>query len=204
MLKLLKFSFIFNLYQHLVGTNGYLKMYADKFINSNIQDNTVVSLLDIGCGSGNMIPFLNKNINYTGIDYEQDYINYAVKKYPNCKFLCNSVTDNIKLDEKFDFVVAEAILTNLDDSKAECLLNIIKNYAKDNCRIIISDTNYGKNPTKFEQFLYDNEVGKSMRTKEQLTALISKHFKINNITEVDRAYKLIPYKKIIFECSPIL
>ena len=201
MKKFIQFHFAFNMYQKLIGGSAYLHNYAKSFINPYIQDNTELNMLDLGCGTGNLLPFLKKNINYTGVDYSQDYINYAKKKFPSRKFICSSVTDELNLDTHYDFIVCEAVITNLDDEKSAQTFENIKKYAKPDCHIIISDTNFGKNSTKFENFLYTHERGKYLRTKEQLTALISKHFKINNISEIDRAYRLIPYKKIVFECS---
>ena len=52
----------------------WLKRYSNKFILPEInkrKDN--IFLLDIGCGTGNLIPYLPENINYMGIDYSQNY-----------------------------------------------------------------------------------------------------------------------------------
>ena len=75
-----------------------------------ITDNT--SLLDYGCGLGHLNDYINlngyKNINYTGIDINPNYITYAIMRYPGQRFLC---TDIEPIDEKFDYVIGSGVFT---------------------------------------------------------------------------------------------
>ena len=59
---------------------------------SEISNLATSTLLDIGCGQGDLYPFLCQlfeNIEYTGIDINSQSVEIAKERYPNCKFICN-------------------------------------------------------------------------------------------------------------------
>lgn len=65
------------------------------------------SILDVGCGFGNIIPYIadkTDSLNYTGIDLVPEFIKEARKIYPENKFL---VGDFFKqpLEKKFDIII---------------------------------------------------------------------------------------------------
>tara|TARA_B110001452_G_scaffold112645_1_gene93498 strand:+ start:281 stop:949 length:669 start_codon:yes stop_codon:yes gene_type:complete len=69
------------------------------------------SILDVGCGFGDFIKYLNlnkiKNFKYVGVDIIEDFINEAKKLYPNddIKFYKSNFID-LELSEKFDYGIA--------------------------------------------------------------------------------------------------
>ena len=80
-----------------------------------IEDNA--SILDIGCGTGNLIKYLKETIqfnekNYTGIDFSQEMVNYCKIKYPQSSFLKGDLLESdrkseyyLELYDKYDYVV---------------------------------------------------------------------------------------------------
>ena len=69
------------------------------------------SILDVGCGFGDFIKYLNlnkiKNFKYVGVDIIEDFINEAKKLYLNddIKFYKSNFID-LELSEKFDYGIA--------------------------------------------------------------------------------------------------
>ena len=66
------------------------------------------SILDIGCGFGDLLGFLNKkrlNVKYTGIDINQKFIELAKKKHPNSYFEVRDI-EKKSFKKKFDWVFA--------------------------------------------------------------------------------------------------
>jgi len=64
------------------------------------------SLLDLGCGLGHLIDFLEKReveVSYTGIDIIPEFIEAAKKRRPEHKFFCKDLLRE-RIDQKFDFV----------------------------------------------------------------------------------------------------
>jgi SAM-dependent methyltransferase len=77
-------------------------------------DFTDKEILDIGCGFGNIIPFVKrkaKNFSYIGVDFVPEFIKAAEKLYPQYKFL---KTDYFikPLKENFDIIIASGCLNS--------------------------------------------------------------------------------------------
>ena len=72
------------------------------------------SVLDIGCGFGEMAKFLGKryeNVHYTGVDIVPEFVNTAREAFPHYKFYALDYFEN-PLEEKFDVVMASGTLNS--------------------------------------------------------------------------------------------
>ena len=70
------------------------------------------SILDVGCGFADIIPFIEdntKNVDYTGVDIVPEFIEVCKKKYPKYKF---TVVDYFRnpLKKKFDIIITSGTL----------------------------------------------------------------------------------------------
>lgn len=159
-----------------------------------------MNVLDLGCGTANIVEFLPENINYTGIDSSSNYIFYDSKKYPGHTFICKNLKEDVSLDKKYDLIISEALVSSLTDANTEVFFNTIKKHAAPDCKIVISDMNYSKTAHTFENFLFKSERGTNFRDREDYLKLLSKHFNIDNVSVISKIYR-IPYSKLVFECS---
>ena len=69
------------------------------------------SVLDVGCGLGDLYYFLLKKFSrvaYTGIDLVPEMVSQAREKYPDVAFSVRSI---FELDKPFDYVLASGALT---------------------------------------------------------------------------------------------
>jgi len=64
---------------------------------------TARSILEIGCGTGDVLVNLPRRYSISGLDYQEDFIRVARKRMPNGRFYVSSM-HNFKIDEKFDVV----------------------------------------------------------------------------------------------------
>lgn len=77
------------------------------------------SLLELGCGTGNMAQrFLKKSISYTGLDISEEMLMIAEQKYPESRFVKADMRD-FELNTTFDFCLAAGrtvsyLITNAD------------------------------------------------------------------------------------------
>lgn len=72
------------------------------------------SVLDVGCGFGEMAKFLHKryrDVNYTGVDIVPEFINEAEKLYPFYKFFVRDYF-SAPMQDKFDIVMASGVLNS--------------------------------------------------------------------------------------------
>ena len=85
-----------------------------KFLYNEIKSHNFkkITILDIGCGSGNAIKYLKKLKNikkYTGIECSDCFYNYLIKKYKKEKkinFINTLYNKNTKLKNKYDVIFA--------------------------------------------------------------------------------------------------
>ncbi|CAN5348900.1 class I SAM-dependent methyltransferase [soil metagenome] len=103
----------------LWGTKGaahqrFRQMWAEIDFNGK-------SVLDVGCGFGEMAKFLDKRYkikSYTGIDIVPEFITEAKKNFPHHDFFVkNYLTE--KVEGEFDVVIASGILNSNVESNME-------------------------------------------------------------------------------------
>lgn len=73
-------------------------------------DPTLESILDVGCGVGDLNAYLATTLgtptNYLGIDINPNMVNTAYQKYPNIKCITKDLAD---MEEKFDYVLSSGL-----------------------------------------------------------------------------------------------
>ena len=70
------------------------------------------NILDVGCGFGDIIPFISaktKNFEYIGVDIIPEFLQVAKNKYPKRKFIERDYFEN-PIDEMFDIVLTSGTL----------------------------------------------------------------------------------------------
>lgn len=80
----------------------------ENFLNNG---NKITSVLDVGCGFGDMGVFLKRfypEIKYTGIDINPSLVSEGLKLYPDLDLRCIDLLEN-SLEEKFDLVCENGI-----------------------------------------------------------------------------------------------
>lgn len=98
---------------------------------SEIGDINNCSILDLGCGVGDLYAYLNQNhygVDYYGIDYHPKMIKMARKKYSKARFDNSSIED---IDSIFDYVFVSGAFNLLQEDNNE----YIKNWIKKTCNI---------------------------------------------------------------------
>lgn len=72
-------------------------------------------VLDIGCGLGTIISFLDAGQRYVGIEISQEFVAYLSQRFPQRRFYnCNLDEEPLELgDEGFDTVLLVAVIEHL-------------------------------------------------------------------------------------------
>lgn len=198
MKRLLNYAIFYNFYQNLIGCNRFLKNYTKDYLKLKDGD----KVLDLGCGTANMVKYFPSGvkIDYTGIDFQKNYIDYCSKKYKNYTFICKNLLDEINLDKKFNIIYSEAVLAAISDEQIYKMFVTIQKHSDKNTRIILSDMNYKEDASFLMRFLQSNERNKNVRRKDDYIKLLTDYFNIDKVYELDNVYR-IPYSKVVFECS---
>lgn len=196
--KILSIPQIYTLWQKLIGDYKLRKIYCRDFVKAK----EGMRILDIGCGPANMVEFLPDNIDYVGFDDSEEYIKNAKKKFPqrNYSFFCKRVNFAQDFDEKFDIIMANAVLHHIDDDEAEKLISFATANLNDNGRFITLDGCIVENQSFIKKWLLKNDRGQFVRTKDEYFKLFSKYFNNIKVSVREDLYN-IPYTIIIFEAS---
>jgi SAM-dependent methyltransferase len=104
----------------------YKKMLA---VSESIESNKASTMLDVGCGYGGLIQYMkNQNISmdYTGIDFASNMIDWAKINLKDEVFIEANFLDYDFAEKKYDYVVCNGILTQ----KLESSLLDMDRYAK--------------------------------------------------------------------------
>lgn len=91
--------------------------FVIEVINEYANENS--NLIDIGCGSGNILELIRKTTkikNLAGLDIANNYLDIVKKRLESCKVYLGSILDEKITDivnEKYDFVLIGAVLHHL-------------------------------------------------------------------------------------------
>jgi SAM-dependent methyltransferase len=133
-------------------------------------------VLEIGCSTGNIASaFLNKPIQYVGLDIDNAAISYAQHKFrhqSNFVFYHAELCD-CKLDNPFDYIVFSGVLHHMDDITAKRNIMLSKSLLRDNGRILVSDPLLPRESDDYLVRLYGKiERGLFLRDADHLQQLI--------------------------------
>src|SRR6185369_3839361 len=89
-------------------------------------------VLEIGCGLGDLYPFLQglfDEVTYVGIDIVPELIEYAAHVYPDAKFYCLDLLEDEFIGD-FDYVLISGVFNNEIDNATEYLYQLISSAFK--------------------------------------------------------------------------
>lgn len=127
--KLLLSSIVYSIFSRLISSKKKMKCFVDNYIRPF--DNC--KILDIGCGPARILEYYPNNIEYVGIDINEDYINNARNTYGSDKrtFLCSTVDDINQLEfSQFDIITCLGVLHHLDDNQVKQLMKYFSKWLK--------------------------------------------------------------------------
>lgn len=195
MKRILNIPQIYNFYINIIGGKNFFKKYAEEYISPNEKQ----SVLEFGCGAGNIINYFPVGVKYTGLDISKKCIQYCSKKFPSLEFYRQDFSLIFNLNKKYDIIFSEGVMACLSDNQVETLIENIAEHSKSGSKIILSDMNYNPQNTFFQKILLEHERGAFLRSTQDYLNILSKFdkdFEIKNVIETQKAFK-IPNSKVI-------
>ena len=130
----------------LLGGNR-LTLYGVQKLIRNISKNEIITILDVGCGNGDMLRKLaeygyknNLNFQLIGIDANNFTINHAKQlseNYSNISFFCHDIFEESFRELKYDIVLCTLTLHHFKENQIINLLNVF--YTNSKIGIVIND-----------------------------------------------------------------
>ena len=195
-LKTLARPRFFNWMQDVVGAKSFREKYTNDFIKASSND----KVLDIGCGTGEILEFLPESVEYTGCDISEKYISHARRKYGmKGSWFAIPVADlTAESNEKYDLVLANGVLHHLSDSEVIHLCQVAYSALRNGGRFVAYDCCLDKGCSKVAELIIRSDRGKAIRTSSGYLALVNSVFKISSVT-VRRGMLRIPYQHSFIE-----
>lgn len=195
--EVLKYPVLYNCLQRILGSYNARTRYVREFIIPQ----PGCKILDIGCGTGEVLEHLPETMKYVGYDANPKYIEAAKQKYGHRgEFICDIITvDNApRFSEKFDIVLATGVLHHLDDLEAIQLINSAYAALKSGGTFITLDGVYVNGQSFISRFLVSRDRGLYVRTPEKYQELVEKIFPKVKTTLLNNLL-YIPYNHIIMQ-----
>ncbi len=98
-------------------------------------------VLDVGCGTGVILDFLPRGIEYLGIDLSAEYIEAAARRFGDrAQFWVGDVNElKLDADERYDIVIAFGLLHHLDDHEVSRLARTVRKLLVPEGRFVTCD-----------------------------------------------------------------
>lgn len=197
--SILSHPIIYNTFQALIGAANARSIFVDEFLGIR----NVCRLLDIGCGTAELLRHLPDTIYYVGYDLSQKYIEAAKKNFShrNAEFVARQVTDTtLENCQLFDRVTAVGLLHHLEDDEAIHLFQLAKGALGDDGLFLSIDPCYVEEQSSISKFLVERDRGKNARALsdyKRLAESVFAHVDIHHRNDLLR----IPYDHAVLICS---
>lgn len=194
--NLLSIAPLYRAFQDTIGGNA-----RREYIARYLRPEPGMRVLDIGCGPGDILRFLDPSIDYTGVDLSPAYIESARKNFgARGRFLNESVSElTVREPASFDRVMANGLIHHLDDSEARQLLEIARRALKPTGQFVTIDGCYEAGQSAMARYIISKDRGEHVRPRSEYVALAREVFP-HLTDEVRHNLMRIPYTHVIMVC----
>jgi SAM-dependent methyltransferase len=192
---------VYDLFQGLVGAYGWRAKVVKELISPRIKAGTRV--MDIGCGTCDILRHLPENIDYHGYDRNGAYIESARRRFAGRRaiFECRSVGDDDALGiPAFDVVLAFGLMHHLEDGEVSSLLRTAKKLLVPGGVLFLLDPVFTAEQSGLAKFIISKDRGRNVRTADAYLSLCDREFD-HVKRQIDDRPLLIPYTGIVITCS---
>ncbi len=187
---------VYRSFQRILGGHAR-ETYVREYVRPKLRDR----VLDIGCGTADILEYLPSGVDYVGFDANTRYIDYARARFAQrARFFSGKVSDVIGADlAGFDVVLANAVVHHLTDAGAIELFELAKAALADRGRLVTLDGCFVDGQSRIARYFLAHDRGQFVRTEEAYVDLAGRVF--SNVTsDIRHDLMRIPYTHILMEC----
>lgn len=197
--KILESPVVFNFWQKITGA----EKWKSRLVREHIKPFHGARILDVGCGTGSVLNYIDKNINvnYVGCDINPDYIKRAMKKFGNrATFYCCDVNALPEKESGFDFAAAIGLFHHLDDDTSLALLDSVRRKLNPEGKFLVAEPVWTEKQSRVEKYLMKSDRGKNIKTEKEYLSLIKKYFPSPESTIIHDSH-IIPWTVNLITCK---
>jgi len=188
---------LYNLAQRLVGA----EKARHKLVQDYFPSEGGYRMLDIGCGTAEILRHLPADIDYVGFDASEAYIAEARERFGARGAFRAELVREATLAEigAFDLVLAFGLLHHLDDTEARTVFSLAHRALKPCGRVITVDPVYVEGQNPLARWVIGQDRGRNIRSADGYASLAREEF--NEVaTSVRHDMLNIPYSHLILDC----
>lgn len=195
--SILSHPLVYDLLQTIMGADK-IRRY---FIQQIVRPESKMRILDIGCGTGNIINYLPTDIEYIGYDPSDKYIKQARKSFADRgKFVVGYFDqEEAHKYEKFDIIICIGVLHHLDDEEARNLMELFVGALKESGRFCSLDCTFVEEQSRIARYLIEQDRGRNVRFYNEYISLAKQKF--SSVKSELKHRKFIPYTHCSMSCS---
>lgn len=189
---------MYNLSQNLLGVRKARHVLANDYFPKKER----LRVLDIGCGTAEILEFLPTSIDYVGFDASDAYIAEAKKTYgERGSFFADTVRDaHLNSMQGFDVVLAFGVVHHLDDGEAKQLFSMAYQALNDGGSLFTVDPCFCPGQPWLGHWLIAHDRGQNVRDEQGYQQLGKAYF--GNVTSTPRHdFLRVPYTYLVMECK---
>jgi SAM-dependent methyltransferase len=200
--KVLEIHWVYDLFQDFVGANKWRSNWINEQINPFLRPDSMV--LDVGCGTGEIILYLNPVKKYLGVDRNAGYIKKALNRLNNKNifFKCLDLNDNkckVELNGEWDAILMVGLLHHMSDEEGENLIKVLTELMNINTTLFILEPIYTNRQSKLSRYIVSKDRGRNVRELSGYLRLLQDFSEIKH--EIDLHPIRIPYAGVMFQCK---
>jgi len=188
---------IYDATQNILGA----RLVRHDLVANYVRPTSSNRILDIGCGTAEILSYLPAGVNYWGYDISHRYIEAAKSRFgTRGHFHCGHL-DRTALSKlpKFDVVLAIGVLHHLDDGFANNFLALAREALSEGGRMVTIDPCFAQQQNPIARYLINQDRGQNVRSAEDYQKLAGQIF--SKVQGTLRHRRWIPYTHWIMECS---
>ncbi len=207
--RILRLPAAYNLFQDLIGAHRVRL----RWIRECLRPFAGARILDIGCGTAELLSLLPEDVDYTGFDLSPAYIDSARRRYRGRgRFTCESVEafgaeGSLSVAGSagnaghggYDIAMAFGVLHHLDDEEAHRVFRGAQKALKPSGRMVTLDSAFVPDQSVLARYLVSRDRGRNVRFPGAYAGLAGEGFKEVRVSVWHNALR-IPYDHAILEC----
>ena len=198
----LSVSSAYNTLQAILGAYRWRKQAIERYVVPELSPNAHV--IDIGCGTGEVVSFLPQGISYRGFDRNPNYIAHAASKFskltPNVIFSCEELSSqNSDQQTKANVILALGLLHHLNDDECVQLFKLARSLLVPEGFFLTLDPVYLATQSPLARWIISKDRGTEVRASgEYINLALTAMNEVQ--VEIDNAPLRVPYSGIIMKC----